>query len=261
MAAGLRRERLSLDGQPQAVGTEAMARDALRPASSPAPRRTEMPLALPRRVAKLAISVAAGADVLGRGRRRAPATSGSELVTVNHRTSATRTNTPSEDQQVRRVLRRAAAASASAQLAILAAAAVDGRMDDRLVALGLAGDAGAHARQRLAPLLRDRLAAIVAFLGALARAASARGRAGSRPSPCRRSGPEPRRRASIRRPCPTPSAAANAPSASGLLWRSNIGLERPARHRRGDRALEPVLAHRRDAEHPIVDADVGKRPT
>src|SRR5574338_116106 len=56
----------------------------------------------------------------------------------------------------------------STQLAVLAAAAVDGRMDDRLVALRLAGDAGAHAGQRLAPLLRDRLAAIVAFLGALA---------------------------------------------------------------------------------------------
>src|SRR5689334_20011318 len=35
-------------------------------------------------------------------------------------------------------------------------------------------------------------------------------------------------------------------------------MERPARYRRGDRALEPVLADRRDAEHPIVDADVGE---
>src|SRR5690349_11591947 len=55
----------------------------------------------------------------------------------------------------------------SAQLAVLAAAAVDARVDDGLVAFRLAGNAGAHAGQRLAPLLRDRLAAIVAFLGAL----------------------------------------------------------------------------------------------
>jgi hypothetical protein len=39
----------------------------------------------------------------------------------------------------------------SAKLAILAAAAVDGRVNDRLVAFGLAGDAGADAGQRLAP--------------------------------------------------------------------------------------------------------------
>src|SRR5690349_234946 len=55
------------------------------------------------------------------------------------------------------------------QLAVLAAAAVDGRVDDRLVALGLAGDAGADSGQRFAALGRDRLAAIVAILGALAR--------------------------------------------------------------------------------------------
>src|SRR5690242_10999392 len=41
----------------------------------------------------------------------------------------------------------------SAQLAVLAAAAVDGRVDHALVALGLAGDAGAHARQGFAALL------------------------------------------------------------------------------------------------------------
>src|SRR4051794_41520445 len=40
-------------------------------------------------------------------------------------------------------------------------------MDNPLVAHGLAGDAGANAGQRIAALLRDRLAAIVAFLGAL----------------------------------------------------------------------------------------------
>src|SRR4051794_26004383 len=56
-----------------------------------------------------------------------------------------------------------------AQLAILAAAAVDRRMGHRFVAFGLAGDAGADAGQGLAPLLGDELAAIVAFLGALAR--------------------------------------------------------------------------------------------
>ena len=166
------------------------------------------------------------------------------------------------------------ALTALAQLAILAAAAVDGRMHDRLVALGLARDAGPHAGQRLAPLLRDRLAAIVAFLGALALRASAHGRAGPRPSPCRRSGPEPRRRASIRRPCIS-STIVIADVSAGIplqrckeagparndgyfLRRRNIGLERAARNRRGDRAFEPVLAHRRDAEHPIVDADVGQ---
>ena len=39
-------------------------------------------------------------------------------------------------------------------------------MDHRLVALRLARDAGANAGQRVAPLLRDRLSAIVALLGA-----------------------------------------------------------------------------------------------
>ena len=39
-------------------------------------------------------------------------------------------------------------------------------MDDGLVALGLASDTGAHARERVTPLLRNRLAAIIAFLGA-----------------------------------------------------------------------------------------------
>ena len=41
-------------------------------------------------------------------------------------------------------------------------------MDDALVALGLAGDAGADAGKRLAAALRDRLSAIVAFLGTVA---------------------------------------------------------------------------------------------
>src|SRR4249919_3416682 len=56
----------------------------------------------------------------------------------------------------------------STQLAILAATPIDGRIDDGLVARGLASDASPHARQRLATPLRDRLAAIVAFLGAVA---------------------------------------------------------------------------------------------
>src|SRR5687767_7210765 len=55
----------------------------------------------------------------------------------------------------------------SAQLAVLAAAAVDGGVGDGLVALRLAGDAGAHPGERLAALRRNRLAAIVAFLGTL----------------------------------------------------------------------------------------------
>jgi hypothetical protein len=41
-------------------------------------------------------------------------------------------------------------------------------MDNGLVAFRLAGDAGADAGQRIAPFLRDRLAAIVAFLRAFA---------------------------------------------------------------------------------------------
>src|SRR5690349_21799419 len=53
----------------------------------------------------------------------------------------------------------------STQLAILAASAVDGRVDDGLVALGLAGDAGADTGQRVAAAFGDGLAAIVAFLG------------------------------------------------------------------------------------------------
>src|SRR5687768_8335430 len=55
-----------------------------------------------------------------------------------------------------------------AELAVLAAAAVDGRMADVGVAARLAGDAGAHARDGLAALGRDRLAAIVAFFRAFA---------------------------------------------------------------------------------------------
>jgi hypothetical protein len=35
-------------------------------------------------------------------------------------------------------------------------------------------------------------------------------------------------------------------------------MEAAARDRRGDGALEPVLAHRGDSENPIVDADVWK---
>ena len=57
----------------------------------------------------------------------------------------------------------------SPKLAILAAPSIDGRVANRLVARRLAGNAGADARKRLAPLLRDGLAAIVAFLGAFAR--------------------------------------------------------------------------------------------
>src|SRR5512144_1740692 len=56
----------------------------------------------------------------------------------------------------------------SAKLAILAAAPIDRGVHDRLVALGLARDAGTDAGKRLAPALRDGLAAIVAFLCALA---------------------------------------------------------------------------------------------
>src|SRR5436190_10598854 len=40
--------------------------------------------------------------------------------------------------------------------------------------------------------------------------------------------------------------------------RRDVRLERAAGHRRGDRTLEPVLAHRRDTKDPIVDADVLK---
>src|SRR4051794_17717177 len=42
-------------------------------------------------------------------------------------------------------------------------------MGDRLIAQGLAGDAGAHPGQGVAPFLGDRFAAIVAFFGAVAR--------------------------------------------------------------------------------------------
>jgi hypothetical protein len=41
-----------------------------------------------------------------------------------------------------------------------------------------------------------------------------------------------------------------------FLLGSNIGTERPARYRRGDRALESAIADGRDTEDPIVDADV-----
>src|SRR5437868_1226356 len=56
----------------------------------------------------------------------------------------------------------------SAELAVLRAAAIDGRVRDGLVALRLAGDASTDAGQRLAATLRDRLAAVVALLRALA---------------------------------------------------------------------------------------------
>ena len=186
-----------------------------------------MPLLLAARLAKPVISLAAGSDVLCRWR----SAHRDERLRARHREPQDeRSNDEHAHEERKSCLLRAPPASASPQLAILAAAAVDGRVDDRLVALRLAGDAGAHARQRLAPLLRDRLAAVVAFLGALARAASARGRAGSHPSPCRRSGPEPRRRASIRRPFLNSFIASrNAPTALRLLRRSNYrdGTPRP----------------------------------
>src|SRR5206468_9278759 len=60
--------------------------------------------------------------------------------------------------------------------------------------------------------------------------------------------------------CSTAPSRVHPPAmaTSSLLLRSNIGLERTARYRGRNRAFEPVLADRRDAEHPIVDADVGK---
>src|SRR5437868_6245067 len=130
----------------------------------------------------------------------------------------------------------------STQLAILAAAAIDRRVDDALIALRLAGDAGAHARQRLAPLLRDRLAAIVAFLGALA---LGRQRAGAQHGVFHRVLDLLFDRAVAR-----PSAGHVALL---FLRRSNIGMERAARYRRGDRAFEPALAHGGNAEDPVVD--------
>src|SRR5690242_221094 len=51
----------------------------------------------------------------------------------------------------------------------------------------------------------------------------------------------------------------SSPAMGGLRLlpgrRRHIRLERATRYRGCDRALEPVLAHRRYAEHPIVDAD------
>src|SRR5205085_6097327 len=58
-------------------------------------------------------------------------------------------------------------ATSLSQLAVLAAAAVGGGVHDRFVALRLAGDAGADAGEGFAALPGDRLAAIVAILGAL----------------------------------------------------------------------------------------------
>ncbi len=52
----------------------------------------------------------------------------------------------------------------------------------------------------------------------------------------------------------TVTARAGAAGAGG-----GTGPERPARHRGGDRALRPVRRDRRDAEHPVVDADAGQR--
>src|SRR6185503_229595 len=56
----------------------------------------------------------------------------------------------------------------SPKLAIFAPAPVDRRVNDRLVPFGLAGDTGADARKRLAATCRNRFAAIVAFVRALA---------------------------------------------------------------------------------------------
>jgi len=56
----------------------------------------------------------------------------------------------------------------SAKLAVLASSAIDGRVDYPRVAFRLARDAGADARDGLAALLGNRLAAVIAFLCALA---------------------------------------------------------------------------------------------
>src|SRR5215207_445440 len=126
-------------------------------------------------------------------------------------------------------------------------------MSDRLVALGLAGDAGADARQRLAPLLRDRLAAIVAFLGALA---LRRQRTRAKDRVLHRVVDLVLNRAIAR-----PSAShvqllreKNARTGLGLRgrWRS-IGLESTTGDGAHDGAFPAIAAHGGDSEHPIVD--------
>src|SRR5690349_6236765 len=107
-------------------------------------------------------------------------------------------------------------------------------MEDRLVALGLAGDAGPHARKRLAAFLRDWLAAIVAFLRAL-------------PLRSQRSGAQ---HGVLHRIVNLVLNRAVAGPSAGhlkllLLVRRNIGMERATRYRGCNRAFEAVLAHRR----------------
>src|SRR3954469_551999 len=56
----------------------------------------------------------------------------------------------------------------SAELTVLAAAAIDAGVDDIRVAGGLAVHAGSRSRQHLAPALGDRFPALLALRGALA---------------------------------------------------------------------------------------------
>src|SRR4029078_13694977 len=60
--------------------------------------------------------------------------------------------------------------------------------------------------------------------------------------------------------CSTAPSRVHPPAMANSLFLHgrNIGMEGAARNRRGDRALKSVLADRRDAEHPIVDANVGE---
>ena len=173
MAAGLDDEGWSLSGQFQAVGTEAMARDRAEAGKLGGPEADGNAAFVAARLAKPVISLAAGSDVLCRWR----SAHRDERLRARHREPQDERSNDEHAHEERKssssvrpplLLHRSWLSLLPRRLMV--------ECTTRLIALRLAGDTGAHARQRLAPLLRDRLAAVVAFLGALARGVSARAR-------------------------------------------------------------------------------------